>query len=188
MITTKISSVTKPIMLLFILAMITACGNKAHLNFQKVPIEGTVEHFAGKLIAAGYVLADSSNRQEMVLRGDFLGKNSLLHLTGDTVNNMVYKLKVDLPDEGNDSLQTVFGRIQKQFTLWYGQGKSQYQNYKKRERLVYKLPERHVVEGDYSKFTTDSGEIIVEVCKGYLTITYLDRLNSPSDKQTKTQD
>ena len=184
---TKFPTFTPPILQLLIVVVLAACGHKAHLNFQKIPIEGTVDHFVGKLIASGFALKDSSKRQEMVLRGDFLGKNSLLHVTGDSVKNVVYKLSVDLPDEGNDSLQAVFGRIQKQFTLWYGQGKSQYQNYKKRERLVYKLPERHVVEGDYSKFTTDSGEIMLEVSKGYVTITYLDRLNSPSGKQTKKQ-
>jgi hypothetical protein len=125
----------------------------------------------------GFAISDSVKKNEIILRGEFLGKDCTIDVFGTEDNDLAYKVIVNLPGEVHDSLQSDFGKIQKLFSLKYGTGNSKYQQYKRRERLLYKVPARNVMMGDFTKYTTDSGEITVEVQEGFISITYVDKLN-----------
>lgn len=166
------------IVLYVILALLIGCSSKEHLLFNKVPIDGQLNKFAGTLTKLGFILADSTKSNEIILQGELFNKVCKIHVLGTNVSNLAYKVIVSLPEEEHDSLQADFEKLQKQFSLKYGMGYSKYQQYKKRERLVYKVPARNVMTGDYTRYTTDSGEIAVEVMEGFISITYTDKLNN----------
>jgi hypothetical protein len=168
----------KGIFLFSVLAiLLIRCSSKEHLAFDKIMMDGRIEKFAGELTKSGYVVTDSLTSHSISLKGKFLNKECQVIVLGTEKNNLAYKVVVSMPVEVHDSLQANFGKIQNLFTLKYGAGYSKYQQYKKRERLVYKVPERNVMAGDFTKYITDSGEITLEVMKGYISITYLDQMN-----------
>jgi len=131
-----------------------------------------------ELTKSGFILADTAKKNEILLKGVFLNKDCKIYVLGTNGNNLVYKVIAELPVEGHDSLQSHFEKLQKLFSIKYGIGYSKYQQYKKRERLLYKVPAREVMQGDITKYITDSGEITLEVQEGFISITYLDQLNS----------
>ncbi len=158
------------------------CSPKEHLKFNNVHLDGRLNQFASELTKTGFVVSDTTKNREIILKGEFLSKDCEIHVFGTEKNDLAYKVVVSMPVEVHDSLQADFGKIQNLFTLKYGTGYSKYQQYKKRERLVYKVPERNVMAGDFTRYTTDSGEITLEVMEGYISITYLDKLNDDSRK------
>jgi hypothetical protein len=99
---------------------------------------------------------------------------------GTDKNNVAYKVIVEFPVEGRDSLEANFGKVQKLFSIIYGPGTSRYQQYKKRESLLYNVPglKRDIRKGDFTRYITESGEVIIEVQEGYISITYIDKLNN----------
>lgn len=157
--------------------LLNCCTSKEHLTFNYVPIDGKLSQFARELAKTGYSINDSTKKNEILLHGQFLNKDCKVMVLGTSKSDLAYKVIVSLPEEVHDSLQPDFEKLQKLYSLQYGMGYSKYQQYKKRERLVYKVPERIVMAGDYTKYTTDSGEIMIEVQKGYISITYWDKLN-----------
>ena len=157
--------------------LFNSCSPKEHLKFNNIPLGSHLNKFASELTKTGFVISDSTKKNEILLSGKFLNKDCMILVFGTGNNDIAYKLIVRLPTEIHDSLPSDFGKLQNLYTLKYGTGYSKYQQYKKRERLVYKVPAREVMVGDYTKYITDSGDITVEVQDGYISITYLDKLN-----------
>lgn len=143
-----------------------------------MPIDDQLNKFASALTKSGFIISDSTKKNEIILEGEFLNRDCTINVFGTGDNKLTYKVIVNLPSEVQDSLQSDFGKIQNLFTLKYGTGYSKYQQYKKRERLLYKVPARVVMLGDFTKYITDEGEITLEVKEGYISITYLDKLNN----------
>lgn len=168
---------THNLILFLIIIVSISCSPKEHLSFNNVPINGRLDKFAGELAKSGFVLSDSTNKKEIILNGRFLNRDCKINVFGSDNSDVAYKVIVSFPAEIHDSLQANFGEMQKLFSLKYGIGYSKYQQFKKRERLVYKVPAREVMVGDYTKYITDSGDITVEVQEGNISITYLDKLN-----------
>ena len=169
---------TRNLVLFLIIIVLNSCAPKEHLIFNNVQIDGRLDKFAGELSKSGFVLSDSTRKNEIILNGRFLNRDCKINVFGSDNTDLAYKVIVSLPGEVHDSLQSDFVRIEKQFTLKYGTGYSKYQQYKNRERLLYKVPARNVMIGDITKYIADSGEITVEVQEGYISITYLDKLNN----------
>jgi hypothetical protein len=169
---------TRNIIPVLIIILLNSCFPKEHLIFNNVPLDGRLEKFASELTKLGFAISDSTKKNEIILSGEFLSKDCKIHIFGTNINDLTYKAIVSMPIEVHDSLQSDFGKMQKLFSLKYGIGYSKYQQYKKRERLLYKVPPRDVRVGDFTKYTTDSGEITLEVKEGYISITYLDKLNN----------
>ncbi len=179
---------TRIIFLFVLIVLLNSCSSKEHLVFNNVPIDGRLDKFAKELTKGGFIIADSTKNGEIILKGEFLHKDCTINAFGTDKSDMVYKLIVSLPEEVHDSLQSDFGKIQNLYTLEYGTGYSKYQQYKKRERLVYKVPAREVMVGDYTKYITDLGDITVEVQDGYISITYLDKMNYEIWKSEKGEE
>ena len=169
---------TRNIIPILIIILLNSCSPKEHLIFNNVPLDGRLDKFAGELTKLGFVISDSARKNEIILSGEFLSKDCEIYVFGTGNSNVVYKVIVNSPVEVHDSLQSDFGKMQKLFSLKYGIGNSKYQQYKKRERLLYKVPARNVMAGDFTKYTTDSGDITIEVREGYISITYIDKLNN----------
>ena len=169
---------TQNLILILIIIVSISCSPKEHLIFNNIPVDGRLDKFAGELTKSGFVLSDSTKKNEIILNGSFLNRNCKINVFGTDNTDLAYKVVVSLPAEIHDSLHADFGKIQNLFSLKYGTGYSKYQQYKRRERLVYKVPAREVMVGDYTKYITDSGDITVEVQEGYISITYLDKLNN----------
>ena len=168
---------TKHLIYILIPLFLNGCSSSEHLTFNNVPIDGQLHRFAEELAKSEFNIVDSTANNEIVLHGEFFNKNCKISVLGISDNNIAYKVIVSLPKEGHDSLQTDFEKLQKLFSLKYGMGTSKYQQYQKRERLVYKVPAKNIKEGDYTKYSTDSGEVTIEVQDGFLSITYLDHSN-----------
>jgi hypothetical protein len=169
---------TRNLVLFLIIILLYGCSPKEHLIFNNVPLDGHLKKFAGELTKLGFTISDSTKKNEIILSGEFLSKDCKIYVFGTDNNHVAYKVIVNMPVEIHDSLQADFGKIQSLFSLKYGIGYSKYQQYKKRERLLYKVPARVVMLGDFTKYITDSGEITMEVQEGYISITYLDKLNN----------
>lgn len=169
---------TRYIVSFLILIWISSCSPKEHLIFNNVPVDGPLDQFAIALTKAGFIIADSTRKREIILKGEFLSKDCEIHVFGTEHNNLAYKVIVSLPGEDHDSLQSDFGKLQKLFSLKYGLGTNKYQQFKKREKLVFKVPAREVMVGDFTKYTTDSGDITIEVQRGFISITFLDKQNN----------
>jgi hypothetical protein len=148
-------------------------------------MDGSVGEFAGKLTMMGFVITDSTKKDEVLVNGEFMGKNCSMVILGTKGQGLTYKVTIQRPREIPDSLQADFHRIQKTFNAQYGPGTSNLQQYKKRERLVYKLSPRKVMNGDVTKYSTPSGDVILKVQDGYISITYLDSQNLEVYKKEK---
>ena len=168
------------IFLFLVIILLNSCSSKEHLIFNNVPIEGRLDKFVSELTKTGFNLSDSTKKNEVILNGEFLKKDCKIYALGTNKNNIVYKVIVELPKEVHDSLQNSFEKIQQLFSLKYGIGTSRYQQYRTRESLLFNVPrlKRDIRTGDFTKYTTDSGDIIMEVQEGNISITYLDKLNN----------
>lgn len=175
---------TQNIFLFVIILILNNCtSSNEHLIFNNVPIDGRLDKFASELTKLGFIISDSTKKNEIVLNGEFLNKDCKIYVFGTNKNNVAYKVIVELPAEVHDSLDYSFGKIQKVYSSKYGVGTSRFQQYKKRERLVYNVPRRDIRKGDLTKYATVSGDITIEVREGYISITYLDKLNNEIRKR-----
>lgn len=170
----------KQITFIFVMIiLLISCSSKEHLIFNNVPIDGHLDKFVGELTKLGFILSDSTKKNEIILKGEFLNRDCTVFVFGTDKNNEAYKVIVELPGEVHDSLQVRYGKIQQLFSSKYGIGKSRYQQYRKRESFMFNVPrlKRDIRKGDFTEYTTDSGYITLEVMEGYISITYLDKMN-----------
>jgi len=153
--------------------------------FNNVPVDGHLDKFVSELTKTGFIISDSTKRNEIVLKGEFLEKDCKIYALGTNKDNLAYKVIVDLPGEVPDSLQLSFEKLQKLYTSKYGMGKTRYQQYRNPERLLFNEPrlKRQIKKGDSTRFTTDSGYITIVVRDGYISITYLDKMNNEIRKR-----
>jgi hypothetical protein len=142
-------------------------------------MDGSIARFASELTKQGFSLSDSSKTGQIILLGEFLNKECRIGVFGTGKNQLTYKIVVQLPGEVPDSLQYSFGKLQQLYASKYGNGTSRYQKYKKRDRLLFNEPglTREIRVGDFTKYTTTSGNITIEVKEGHISITYLDKQN-----------
>jgi len=170
----------RDILLFVIIILLNSCSSKEHLIFNNVPIDGHLDKFASELTKLGFILSDSTKKNEIILNGEFLNKDCKIYVWGTNKNNLAYKVIVELPGENPDSLQLSFEKIQRLYSSKYGNGESRYQQYKNPERLLFNEPrlKRQLRKGDFTKYITDSGDITMVVREGYISITYLDKLNN----------
>jgi len=170
----------KNIFLLGLLVLLSSCSSRDHLLFNAVAMDGPLPRFAVELTKLGFNITDSTQTDAIVLHGVFLKKECKIYVYGTRQDNLTYKAVVELPVDLQDSMPTRYGELQQQYTAKYGQGTSRYQKYKKRDRLLFNEPglTREIRVGDFTKYTTASGDITLEVKEGYISITYLDKQNN----------
>lgn len=170
---------TKNIIFLLIIISLNGCSSIGHMEFMKIPINGKIDKFVNELIKLGYTEPQLVKENQIKLNGVFLEKNCEIYVYATKKNQTVYKIRVNLPVEIQDSLQSSFEKIQKIYSSEYGIGTTRYKQYRIRERLMFNEPglARHLMKGDYTRYFTASGDITVEVQDGYISITYIDNVN-----------
>jgi hypothetical protein len=171
---------TQNILLLLLIVLLNGCFSKDHLEFSNIPINGSINEFAGELINRGYTESSLKEEDQIVLIGEYLEKNSEIYLYGTDKSQAIYKVTVILPVEDRDSLEYSFDKIQRLFTTKYGKGMSRYHQYRNSERFLFNEPKRlrRLSTGDFTRYTTNSGVITIEVRLGFIAITYLDKINN----------
>jgi hypothetical protein len=159
--------------------LLNGCFSKEHLEFNNVPVNGNLDEFANELLKLGFTEPKVLEENQIKLKGVFLEKESEIYVYGTKKTQTVYKVEVNLPVEVHDSLEYSFGRMQKLYSLKYGKGTNRYQQYQNAERFLFNEPKRvrHINIGDFTRYRTDSGNIVLEVHDGYISITYSDKLN-----------
>jgi hypothetical protein len=168
------------IFLILLIALLNSCTSEEHMIFNNVPMDGTLDKFVSELTNSGFIISDSTKKNEIVLSGEFLNKDCKIYVWGTSKANTVYKVMVELPGEVPDSLQYSFEEIRKLYSSKYGTGKTRYQQYRNPERFMFNEPglKRQIRKGDRTKYTIDSGYITVQVQDGFISITYLDKMNN----------
>jgi hypothetical protein len=176
---------TQNISLFLILIFLNGCYPEEHMIFNNVPINGSIEKFADELIKSGFAEAQSAEENQIKLSGKFLDKNCEIYVFGTRKSQTPFKVTVNLPEEVRDSLEYRFDKIQKLFSSKYGKGTSKYQQYRNADRFHFNEPNRirYLSKGDFTRYTTDSGIINMEVGDGFISITYTDKLNSEISKK-----
>jgi len=175
---------TKNIFLFVLLILINGCFSEEHINFLDVPINGSIDKFADELIKIGFTEAPCMEENQRKINGVFLEKNCEIVISGSGKSNTVYKVKVNLPEESRDSLEVSFGKIQNLCSSKYGIGKSRYHQYRNSDRFHFNEPRRtrELHPGDFTRYTTASGSIFVEILTRSISITFTDKLNSEIQK------
>jgi hypothetical protein len=170
---------TKYIIFLLLIILLNGCSSIGHMEFKNIPINGNLDKFVNELIKLGFTEPQLVKENQIKLNGVFLEKNCEIFVYGAKKNQTVYKVRVNLPGEVQDSLQSSFEKIQKIYSSEYGIGKTRYKQYNNPERLLFNEPghARQLRKGDFSRYITASGDITVEVQDGYISITYLDNVN-----------
>jgi len=168
------------ILLLLLIVLLNGCFSEEHLEFENIPINGNIKEFAAELINQGFTESPLTEEDHIVLNGEYLEKNCEIYLDGTGKSQTIYKVTVNLPGEVRDSLEYSFDKMQKLFTTKYGKGMSRYHQYRNSERFLFNEPKRvrRLNTGDFTRYTTDSGLVIIEVRQGYISVTYLDKINN----------
>ena len=175
---------TQNIFLLPLIILLNGCLAEEHMEFNNVPINGHPDKLANELNKLGFTEPQLTKENQIELHGVFLEKYCEIYVYGTRKSQTAYKVTVILPREVRDSLEYSFGKLQKLYSSKYGNGTSKYQQYKNAERFLFNEPKliRHLSKGDFTKYTTESGSITMEVLEGYISITYLDKLNNEISK------
>ena len=181
---------TRNIFLFVIIVLLSSCSSKDHLVFNGVPIDGSFDKFARELTKKGFVISDSTLQNEIILNGKFVNKECRISVFTTSKNKMAYKVVAELPEEVNDSLEKSFEKIQKLLSTAYGAGTTRYKQYKDPERLLFNEPrlKRQIMKGDYSRYNNGSGIVLMEVQDGFISITYLDKINNEITKREKAEE
>jgi len=171
---------TQNIFLLLLIILLNGCSSEEHMEFKNIPINGNLDKFTNELIKLGFTEPQLTIENQIKLNGVFLEKNCEIYVYGTRKSRTAYKVRVNLPREVHDSLEYRFGKIQKLYSSKYGIATNKYQQYQNAERFLFNEPKRirHIRTGDLTKYTTDSGDITMEIREGYISITYLDKLNN----------
>jgi len=176
---------TQRIFLFLLINLINGCSAEEHIKFENIPINGNVDAFAKELSILGFSEPQLTEKNQIRFKGVFLDKNCEICIFGTSKSQTAYKVRVNLPAEVQDSLESTFVKIQMLYTSKYGIGTNKYKKHRVAERFLFNEPKRirHLSAGDYTRYKTDSGEITIEVQEGYISITYLDRLNDEIRKK-----
>lgn len=171
---------TRNIFLLLLIILLNACFSEKHLEFENVPINGSIYEFANELIKLGFTESQITTGNQVKLNGVFLEKHCEIYVDGTGKTETAYKVTVNMPREVMDSLVFSYGELQRLYKLKYGNGTSKYQQYKDTDRFLFNEPKRarRLSKGDFTRYNTKPGNIILEVREGYISITYSDKINT----------
>jgi len=109
------------ILLLFLLLALPAFLHaQSRMTFNNLPLTGTVEEMAGKLMAQGFTHL-KTDKDMIYLKGRHLGHDCEVVLLGTPLTQTIWKVHVALPKDLTWlSLKTNFNLLQKQLESQYG--------------------------------------------------------------------
>ena len=168
------------VLIVLLILLFNGCSSNRHMEFKNVPINGNLNDFVSELTKSGFAAPKLKEENQIELSGVFLEKNCEIFAYGTKLSRTVYKVRVDLPEEEQDSIEYRFEKIKQMFTSQFGNGTSKYQQFQNSERFLFNEPKRirSLSPGDFTRFNTRLGVITMVVQKGYISITYLDKRNN----------
>lgn len=163
-----------------LIILLCGCSSKKHLEFNNIQINGQLNKFVNELIKLGFTEPQLTKENQIKLSGEFLEKNCEIYVYGTGQSQTAYKVRVNMPGEVQDSIESRFGKTQQLYSIKYGNGTSKYQQFQNAERFLFNEPKRirHLSTGDFTRYTTGAGVITMEVEDRYIFLTFLDRQNN----------
>ena len=170
-----------------------------HLTFKGIPITGTLESFAQKLVAKGFRKIDS-DKTCVVFEGEFAGYSGCrICVCKNSNRNIVYQVAVDFPTEDSWArLEKQYNQFKNVLTNKYGEpfgssetfkeGASTFSDEAKMSslkkgncdyRTVWKVENGFIGVDIFPKSDTDDG---------YIRLFYFDKINSALAEKAKEDD
>ncbi len=167
-------------LLLFYFIFLSSCHPGEHLLFKNIPIDGNFRSFADKLVKSGFTEKQQTEDNKIVLNGEFMEKQCEVYVYSTEKSQTTYMVRVNLPDEVHDSIKYSYDKLQKLYTSQYGKGISKYQQFNNSPRFLFNEPKliREPKPGDYTRYDSRSGTVILEVSSDNISIIYIDRRNN----------
>ena len=168
-----------------------------HLTFEDIPITGTVESFAQKLVAKGF-RTKFSDGNSVYFEGEFAGYSGCKICVVRIPNrNIVYQVAVAFPKESLwANLENEYNQFKDMLTNKYGE-LSWYSETFKEGAFTFsdaaKMSSLKAGNCDYwTTWEVDNGDIEVQIVSipdtddGYILLTYFDKINGDlADKATE---
>ena len=191
----------KKLFLVFLTVMlaISAQAQSKHLEFEGVPIDGTLEQFVDKMVSKGFVYIETKDGTAF-LYGEIAGyEDCLIGVKSLKNNDLVSCVLVFFPE--NDTwraLVTRYGILQFLLTGKYGKPEKVVEEFKHGDPKNDLLRWVYLMDGhcNYSTlYSTDKGDIVLTLMYesgGQVALVYLDRINSesqsiPEEQQSEEQ-
>ena len=184
---------------IFSFMFVVAQTPKKHLTFKGIPITGTLESFAQKLVAKGFKKT-YSDKNVVVFKGEFAGYSDCeIYVYKAPNRNIVYKVVVFFPKESSwVYLEKEYNHFKGVLTNKYGEPTSHSETFKEGASTFSDAAKMSSLkEGNcdyYSKWKVDNGYIKVEIAPiidtddGNIRLTYFDKINDALTKKAKEDD
>lgn len=173
--------------ILFVLFSSTLVYSQEHMSFKGIPINGTTNEFAQKLISQGYQKIETKDNI-IILEGEFINKKCKVYLIGSVKTNKIWKVYVILPENSSwYSIKGDYKELKVQFQQKYGEGRS-YEFFSKPyyEGDGYEFQAIRKDKCTYATFfDSTNGNIMLEIGDESIRISYEDKINSEINNKEK---
>ncbi|HKK42119.1 MAG TPA: hypothetical protein VJ963_06905, partial [Bacteroidales bacterium] len=156
-----------------------SCSPGDHISFENIPVDGKLDAFTNELLSLGFIKQKSYEENLSRVSGTYCGKNCVISVFATPETKSAYKVVVNFQKEPHDSVKVTYQDLNKRCASIYGKGASIYQQFHNSPRFLFNEPKliREPRPGDYTRYLTRSGTIILEVRLDYLSVTYIDKSN-----------
>ena len=174
--------------LIFAFMFVMVQNSDNHFTFEGIPITGTLENFAQKLVAKGFKKIDS-DKTCVVLEGEFAGYSGCnIYVVKVPNRNVVYKVIVFLPEKSSwANLEEEYNQFKGMLTNKYGKPASQSKTFKEGAFTfsdAAKMSSLKAGNCDYrTQWEVENGDIKVAISSksntddGYIWLGYFDKIN-----------
>lgn len=182
----------RPFLLMFFIVMVMAVHGQAHLKILGIPINGNIEAFKGKLIAAGLKADTSLEAQKMeresntcVFNGKYYGEDAAYHVQFTHDTQEVYEVSIfivkDYYTQIDPIARDIFNAIEEKYTY-----KKEIKEEKLKQYYYYIYGEGTFI-GVIDTFLLDTRNI-PNLSGAMLTITYTDAESILKYEERKRRD
>lgn len=170
----------KKLLIIILCVLSNVIYSQEHMKFKDIPIDGSINTFAQKLINIGYKMHKTMG-DVIILQGNFVNKECDIYIVGSVKTKIVWRVLVYLPEISDwYSIKSNYFDLKKQFQYKYGEGKS-FEFFSKPyyEGDGFEMQALGVEKCTYvTFFKTESGDISVDISKyKQISISYEDKIN-----------
>ena len=173
---------------IFSFMFVMAQTSNNHLTFKGIPITGTLENFAQKLVAKG-LKKINSDKNFIGFEGDFAGYSGCkIAVSKIPTRNIVDRVDVFFPTESSWArLEEQYNKFKDMLTNKYGEPASHSETFKEKASTFSDAAKmRSLKEGNchyWTQWEVDNGDIQVQIASkddtddGNIRIIYFDKIN-----------
>ena len=170
-----------------------------HLTFKGIPITGTVESFAQKLVSKGFKKIDS-DKTSVVFEGEFAGYSGCrICVCKNSNRNIVYQVVVVFPEKSSWArLEEEYNKFKGMLTNKYGEPSLHSETFKEGASAVSDFSKMLLLkEGNcdyWTEWGVENGVIKVEIVPtfdttdGRIRLIYFDKINDALADKAKEDD